>query len=129
MVSVLREAELAGVLEDDPAVAFHVLIVLDAGRRLGQQLFQPRLAGVQRLRPEVLAIEFQQVEGVEDHAIIMPPAVQIVEDRDAVFVATDRLAVDAVVATSATRTACREQPNIRKSGACMAQGSLNVRFN
>jgi hypothetical protein len=36
-------------------------------------LFQPRLAGVQRLRPEVLAIEFQQVEGIVQRLIIAAP--------------------------------------------------------
>jgi len=53
-----------------------------------------RLACMQWLRPKVLAIEFQQVEGIEQDPIVVPPAMQIVEDRDAVCVATDRLAVD-----------------------------------
>jgi hypothetical protein len=61
VISVLRddafEAELAGVLEDGQAIALDVLVVVDAGRRLSEQLLEARLAGVQRLRPVIYAID------------------------------------------------------------------------
>ena len=60
-----------------------------AGRRV--QLFGLCLARMQRLRPEVLAVEFEKVEGVQDDAIVAPPVVQVVEDRDAALVATHGL--------------------------------------
>jgi hypothetical protein len=63
-------------------------------RAAASRLFEARLADMQWLRPEILAVEFEQVEGVQDHALIVPPAVQVLEDREAVGIATDRLAVD-----------------------------------
>jgi hypothetical protein len=82
------EAELAGALEDDHAVTLHVLVELDAGRRLGEQRFEPCLARVQGLRSKVLAIKFQQVEGAGGHAPVLLPAVQGLERREAVGIAT-----------------------------------------
>jgi hypothetical protein len=98
VISVLGDdafkPEPAGVVEDGLAVALDMLVELDAGRRLCEQPFEPRPAHMQGLRPEVLAIEFQSVEGIEQDPVIVLPAVHVFEDRDAVGVATDRLAVD-----------------------------------
>jgi hypothetical protein len=67
MIAVLRddafEPELAGVLEDDLAVVLDMLVKLDARGQQGgrpllslrEQRFKSRLAGVQRLRPEILS--------------------------------------------------------------------------
>jgi hypothetical protein len=57
--------ELAGMGEDRRAVAFEVLAVADPGRRLGEQPFEPGLPLRERSRSPILAIEFQEVEGVE----------------------------------------------------------------
>jgi hypothetical protein len=55
-------------------------------------------ARLQRLRPIVEAAELEQIEGVEEHRLIVRLAVQLVEDGHAVAVAVDRLAVDDHVA-------------------------------
>jgi hypothetical protein len=76
--AVLRDdafrPELAGMREDRSAVAFEVLAVLDPGRRLGEQLFEPGLAFLERARAPVLAAEFQEVEGVEKGLIVVGAA-------------------------------------------------------
>jgi hypothetical protein len=98
MIALLRddafEAELACVLENELAVASDVLVKLDSGRRLREQRFEPGLACVQRLRPKVRAVEFEQIEGIEQRAVIVLAAVKLVEDGEPAGIATDRLAVD-----------------------------------
>ena len=64
MFAVLRDnalkAELACMRKDRRAVALDVLSELDPGRRLGEQLFEPGLARVERSRAPVLSIELEQ---------------------------------------------------------------------
>jgi hypothetical protein len=43
---------------------------------------------------EVLAVKLEQIESVEDHLMVIGAAMQLVEDREAIRVAPDRLAVD-----------------------------------
>jgi hypothetical protein len=73
------EPELAGVGEDGCPVALQMLAVADAGRRP---------------RPPVLAIELEEIEGIEEHLIVIGPTVQPLEVRYAGSVAKDRLAVE-----------------------------------
>jgi hypothetical protein len=49
---------------------------------------------LQRLRPQVDAAQHQQVEGVEEHLIVVSLAVELLEVRHAVGIAADRLAVE-----------------------------------
>jgi hypothetical protein len=64
--AVLRDdafaTQLAGMREDGRAVALNVLAELDAGPRIGEQPFEPRLALIERLRSPVLAVELEQVD-------------------------------------------------------------------
>jgi hypothetical protein len=112
VLAVLRddafEAELARVLENDLTVALEVLVVLDAGRRLREQLFEPRLARMQPLRPKILAIEFEQIEGIEEGLAVMSAAVEPFKDRHARVIATNGLAVD--------RHGCRPQRRTMRIG-------------
>jgi hypothetical protein len=71
------ETKLAGMREDRWAVAFKVLAVLDAGRRLGDELFEPRLALLEGPGPPVFAVELEQIEGIEKRLAVMGPAVQL----------------------------------------------------
>ena len=43
---------------------------------------------------QVFAIEFDKVEDIEEHPHVMPPVADVVEQRDAVLAASNRLAVD-----------------------------------
>ena len=73
--------EPAGVGEDRGAVALQVLGVVDPRSRLRQELGEPCLALLERPWPPVLAVELEQVEGVEDHLAVIRPAMELVEDR------------------------------------------------
>ena len=81
MVAALRddafEADLPGVGEYGGAVAVHVLVEHNPSGRLGQQLLEPVLALLKRPRPPVLAVEFQEVEGVRKACSSQARAVQL----------------------------------------------------
>jgi hypothetical protein len=81
-------------MEDIRAVRFQVLIHSQAWRRSREHAGQRALPHVQRVTPQVVAVEFDQVEGVEENAIIVVPVTDAVEARDAVLAAGDRFAVD-----------------------------------
>jgi hypothetical protein len=59
-----------------------------------QKLFQPRLALAERPRPQIFAIEFEQVEGVHNRVARLVPAVECIEHRDALRPAHYSLPVD-----------------------------------
>jgi hypothetical protein len=56
------QPSLQGMSGDGGAVALYVLAVLDPCRRLGEQLFEPGLALLERPRAAVLAVELEQIE-------------------------------------------------------------------
>jgi hypothetical protein len=58
------------------------------------QTGQFRLALLERSVTQVLALELQQVEGLQEHGAVVATAVQQVEVRHPVRSAADRLAVD-----------------------------------
>ena len=88
------EPPLAGVLENGRAVAGEMLIERNPAADLGQEPFKPDLARPQFLWTVVDAIEFQQVEGIEKHPVVICTAGQLLEDGQAGMVAIDGLAVD-----------------------------------
>jgi hypothetical protein len=47
------------------AVAFHVLVEPDTGPRFGQNHLKRCLAALKRIRPQVVAVQLDQVEGIE----------------------------------------------------------------
>ena len=67
---------------------------LQARQAPAQQAGERRLAGLERLAPQVLAVELQQVEGEQEHVRPLGLAAQPLEHREPVVVAGDRLAVD-----------------------------------
>jgi hypothetical protein len=71
-----------------------VLVEPDAGGRLGQHRGERSLAHVKRLAPQVVAVQFDQVEGVEEDARVVASVADAIEARHAVVAATHRLAVD-----------------------------------
>jgi hypothetical protein len=82
-------AELAGLLIDDLAVADVVLVEGDAWRWLAQQLGKPGLAHLDRQPAQVLAVEFEQVEGAEHGREARGPGTDQIEHREPAVVADD----------------------------------------
>jgi hypothetical protein len=64
---------------DDRAVADVVLVESDTGMRTAQQLGEPGLAHLDRQSAQVLAVEFEQVEGAE-HGRKVRPQTTVVKD-------------------------------------------------
>src|SRR5262245_52070286 len=61
------QAHLAGVGEDGRAVALNMLVEPDAGAGLGHDRRERGLADLKRIAPQVVAIQLDQVEGVEEY--------------------------------------------------------------
>src|SRR5262249_26466656 len=57
---------LAGVGADGRAVALNMLVEPDAGAGLGQHARKRSLADLKRITPQVVAVQLDNVEGVED---------------------------------------------------------------
>src|SRR5260370_5067912 len=71
-----------------------MLIERNPAADLGQEPFKPDLARPQFLWTVVDAVVFQQVEGIEEHPVVIRPAVQLLKDGQASVVAINGLAVD-----------------------------------
>ena len=71
-----------------------VLVEAQARRRAPQQARQSGLAHRERVAPQIVAVEFDQVEGIEEHARVVALVPDAVERRDPVVTTGDRLAVD-----------------------------------
>ena len=50
-------------------VAFDMLVEPDAGAGLGHDRCERSLADLKRIAPEVIAVQFDQVEGVQERAV------------------------------------------------------------
>jgi hypothetical protein len=64
------EPDLAGMGEDGRAIALDMLVEPDAGACLGQHACKRGLADLKRIAPQVVAIQLDQVEGVEEYAVV-----------------------------------------------------------
>src|SRR6516165_2752219 len=62
------EPHLAGMGENGRAVALDMLVEPDAGAGLVHDRCKHGLAALQRIAPEVVAVQFDQVKGVEEYA-------------------------------------------------------------
>src|SRR6266849_1994382 len=88
-------AELAGMAEQVRAyLALFEAGDKDAFRPSRQQPRQVVLAEMQRQFPQILAIQSQDIEGVEHYFVVMLPRVQSVEIGDAVNAEQNRLAIE-----------------------------------
>jgi hypothetical protein len=58
--------------EDGGAVALDMLIEPDAGAGLGHDRRERGLADLKRITPQVVAVQFDQVKGVEEYALVSP---------------------------------------------------------
>ena len=59
-----------------------------------QQLAELELADLQGLGTQVLAIEFQEVEGEQEHSTILPPVAQPIEARQTLTVTGHRFPIE-----------------------------------
>jgi hypothetical protein len=76
------------------AVVFHMLVESNAWPSLSHNHLKPDLAVLQRIRSEILAIQFDQVEGVQKYIFVMVTVANAVERSDAGLVAGNRFPVD-----------------------------------
>src|SRR5262249_15130230 len=83
-----------GVSEHRRAIRLDMLVETQAERSLSQDRSECGFAHLERLATEVVAIQFNQIEGVEEDSVVMPPIADAVEVRHPVVVTGDRLTVD-----------------------------------
>src|ERR1700730_1435428 len=81
-------------MEDIRAVCLQVLIQSQAQRRSREQSADCCLAHDERIAAQIIAVEFDQVKGVEENAIIVVPVTDAVERRYPILAARDCLSVD-----------------------------------
>ena len=83
-------------------VTLHVLVEPDAGPCLGQYHFQRGLAALKRIMPQIVAVQFDQIEGIEEDAVISAVITNEIQGSDAVVIASDSFAIDDARARSQT---------------------------
>src|SRR5262249_23733736 len=88
------ESNLAGMGEDGRAVAFHVLVEAQAKASFGQHTSKRGLAHSQRITSQVVAVQLNEVEGVEEYALVSAVVTDEIERRHAVVIAGNSFAVD-----------------------------------
>ena len=99
------EAKLAGVGEDGRAVALDMLVEPDAGTGLGHDRRERGLADFERIAPQVVAVQLDEVEGVEKDAPISALVTDEIERGDTVVIAGDSFTVDDAGAPACLRSA------------------------
>ena len=70
-------------MEHDLGVVLDVFVELYSGPRAHERDCEGGLAAHQCLAAQILAIEFNQVEGAQEHALVMPAIPDQVEQGDA----------------------------------------------
>jgi hypothetical protein len=76
------------------AVALHVLVEPNAMTNPGQDGGQRGLADFERLAAEIVAVELNQIEGVQEHAGVVSAVTDTLEAGYAALVAGDGLPID-----------------------------------
>src|SRR5262245_16551054 len=71
-----------------------MLVEAQAKAGFGQRASKRGLARFQGIAPHVCAVQFDQIEGVEEYAVVSPVMADEIERSNAVVVAGDRFAVD-----------------------------------
>ena len=80
--------------EDSRAVALDMLVEADAGAGLGYDRRERGLADLKRITPKAIAVQLDQVEGVEEYALVSAVVTDEIERGDAVVIASDSFTVD-----------------------------------
>jgi hypothetical protein len=71
-----------------------MLVKAQAKTSFGQHTSKRGLAHFQRIAPEVIAVQFNEVEGVQKHAIVSAVVPNEIERGNAVVIAGDSFALD-----------------------------------
>ncbi len=80
--------------ENGRAVALDMLIKPDAGAGLGHDRRERGLADLKRITPQVVAVQLDEVEGVEEYALVSAVVADEIERGNAVVIASDSFASD-----------------------------------
>src|SRR5262249_3939765 len=80
--------------EDGRAVALDMLIESNAGAGLGHDRRERGLADLKRITPQIVAVQLDEVEGLEKYAPVSALVTDKIERSNAVVIAGDSLAVD-----------------------------------
>ena len=95
--------------EDGRAVAFQMLVEAQAKASFGQHTSKRGLAHFQGITPHVVAVQFDQVEGVQERAVIMAAVANEIERGNAFVIAGNGLAVDDAGARAQARQRLDDQ--------------------
>ena len=114
------EPKLAGMSEDGRAIAFHVFIEPDAGAGLGHDRRERDLADLKRIAPQIVAVQLDQVEGVEEYALVSALMPDEIERGNAVVIADDSFTVDDA---GARAQACQRLNNQREATGEIVAGA------
>jgi hypothetical protein len=71
-----------------------MLVEPDTGTGLGQDRCERGLADLERVTPEVVAVQLDQVEGVQEHVPVMLAVADTFERCEPVFIARDGFPID-----------------------------------
>jgi hypothetical protein len=77
-----------------PTVVLQMFVQSQARSALAQDARQRRLADLDWLPPQIGAVEFQKIEGVEEGAHFIATAAEHIEPRQPALIATDNLAIN-----------------------------------
>jgi len=80
--------------EDGRAVAFDMLVEPDTGTGLGQYRCERGLADLKRITPQVVAVQLDEVEGVQEYVPVMLAVADALERCEPVVIARDGFAID-----------------------------------
>src|SRR5262249_52406606 len=81
------KTHFASMGEDSRAVAFHVFVEAQAKAIFGQRTSKRGLAHFQGIAPEIVAVQFNEVEGVEEYAPVSSLVTDEIERGNAVVIA------------------------------------------
>jgi hypothetical protein len=71
-----------------------VFVEADAGAGLGHDRRERGFADLKRIAPQVIAVQFDQIEGVQENAFVMAAVADAIERSDAVVITGNRLPID-----------------------------------
>ena len=80
--------------EDGRAITLHVFVEPDAGSGLGHNRCERGLADLKRVAPQVVAVQFDEVEGIEKDASVSALVPDEIERGNTVVIAGDSFTVD-----------------------------------
>jgi len=75
--------------EDGRAVAFDMLVEADTGAGLGHDGCERGLADLERITPQIVAVQLDRVESVEEGTVVVAVVANEIERRHAVVVASN----------------------------------------